>query len=290
MAKVNVFSKTIHFNCGSDRQIFNTSLGDVLEMKVLLSRKDTVKLLILSELMKNPECNQRDIARKLNITPQAVSEHFKELISEEYVRVLHKGFYEVTEKGREWLNQNLLDLHLFTEELLSKIYSSSIVAIAKGSISEGSEVEYWFEDGYIFAREVGSGNGVAMISAKDGEDVLVKPTGMFNPPGKGEILIFRVPMVERGGSRNTDIDSLRKLIKEKRRHIVVALGIEALVSCRKAGVEPIFFGAKNVCVEAAHHGSGVIAVVTETLSEDLIRTLVDEGLNFDVVEGVLQKG
>ncbi|WP_456369580.1 DUF7839 domain-containing protein [Geoglobus sp.] len=259
-------------------------------MKVLLSRKDTVRLLILSELMKNPECNQRDIARKLNITPQAVSEHFKELTSEEFIRVLHKGYYEVTEKGREWLNKSLLDLHLFTEELLSRIYSSSIVAIAMGKISEGSEVEYWFEDGYIFARESDSGNGVAMVSADDGEDVLVKPTGMFNPPGKGEIVIFRVPMIERGGSRSTDIELLRKLIREKRRHIVVALGIEALVSCRKAGVEPIFFGAKNVCVEAAHHGSGVIAVVTETLSEDLIRTLVDEGLSFDVVEGLTQKG
>lgn len=259
-------------------------------MKVLLSRKDTVRLLILSELMKNPECNQRDIARKISVTPQAVSEHFKELIAEEMIRVIHKGYYELTEKGREWLNRNLLDLHLFTQEVLNRVYSSSIVAIAIGRVKNGNKVQYWFEDGFIYAREDSEGNGTALSDAEDGEDVLVKPEGQFTPPSKGEIIAVRVPMVERGGSRNADIELLKKIIKEKRRHIVVALGFEALVSCRKAGVEPIFFGAKNVCIEAAHQGSGVIAVVTESLIEDLIRTLVDENLGFEIVEGHLQKG
>ena len=253
-------------------------------MKVLLSRKETVKLLILSELVKNPECNQRDIAKKLQITPQAVSEHFKELISENLVRVIHKGYYEVTDKGKEWINKNLIDLHLFVENVLDTVFSSSLVAIAHGKIEKESEVEYWFQDGYIFAREMEGGNGFALTSAEDGEDVLIKPSGMFKPPKKGEVLIFRVPIVQRGGSRAVDIQALKNVVRENERYIVIALGIEALVACRKAGVEPIFFGGKNVCVEAAHHGSGVIAVVTETLVEDLIRTLVDEGLRFEVVE------
>ena len=258
-------------------------------MKILLSRKDTVKLLILSELIRNPECNQRDIAKKLKMTPQAISEHFKELVAEDYVKVVHKGFYEVTEKGKEWLNENLLDLHFFTENLLSKIYSSSIVAIAKGSIAQGDRVKYWFEDGFIFAKTGDKGNGEALTDAEDGEDVLIKPTGMFDPPAKGEILIFRVPFIERGGSRNADIERLKEIIKSYQRHIVVAMGVEALISCRKAGVEPIFFGSKSVCVEAAHHGCGVIAVVTETLSEDIMRTLIEENLNFEVIEGIKQK-
>lgn len=258
-------------------------------MKILLSRKDTVKLLILSELVKNPECNQRDIAKKLKMTPQAISEHFKELVAEDLVKVIHKGFYEVTEKGREWLNENLLDLHLFTEDLLKKIFSSAIVAISKGEISQGDKVRYWFENGFIFAKRDDKGNGEALTSAGDGEDVLIKPTGMFDPPEKGDIIIFKIPVVERGGSRSADVEKLKKIIEEKRRHIVVALGVESLVSCRKAGVEPIFFGAKSVCVEAAHHGSGVIAVVTETLSEDLMRTLIEENLNFEVIEGTKQK-
>ena len=96
-------------------------------MKVLLSRKDTVKLLILSELAINKECNQRDIAKKLKLTPQAISEHFKELISEDYVKVIHKGYYELTDKGIDWLTKNLLDLHLYSEELVRKLYSSCLL-------------------------------------------------------------------------------------------------------------------------------------------------------------------
>ncbi|MBE8538690.1 winged helix-turn-helix transcriptional regulator [Geoglobus acetivorans] len=258
-------------------------------MKVLLSRRETVKLLILAELMRNPECNQRDIAKKLSITPQAVSEHFKELVSEELINVVHKGYYVVTEKGKDWLNRNLFDLHMFTEDLISKIYSSSVLALAREGIKEGDTVEYWFEDGFVYVRKSETGNGVATGDAEEGEEVLVKPTGAFTPPQKGEVVIFKVPMVERGGSRAADVEHLEKLIKGKRRHVVVAMGLEALVTCRKAGVEPIFFGAKNVCIEASHHGSGVIAVVTESVMEDLVRTLIEEGISFDIVDGSKQK-
>lgn len=258
-------------------------------MRVLLSRRDTVKLLILSELIKNPECSQREIAKKLMITPQAVSEHFKELIAEGYVEVLHKGYYVISEKGKEWLNRNAMDLHLFTQELIKSLYSSSVMALAVEKISVESKVYYWFENGFVYAKNSEEGNGIALMNADEGEEILIKPIEPPEPPKSGEILVFKVPVIERGGSRNTDIDLLKRIIKEKRRHIVVAVGLEALVACRKSGIEPIFFGGKGVCVEAAHHGSGVIAVVTESMFEDLLRTLIEEKLQFDVVDGTEQK-
>ncbi|MET1123941.1 MAG: winged helix-turn-helix transcriptional regulator [Archaeoglobaceae archaeon] len=259
-------------------------------MNVLLSRRDTIRLLILSELVKNPECNQKDIARKLKLTPQAISEYFKELVADGFVRVVHKGYYEVTKKGEEWMNKALLEIHLFSEELLKKVYSKTVVAIARGDVKEGSGVRYWFEDGFIFAEESGEANGVALTSAKDGEDVLIKPTGGLTPPSKGEIIVVKVPSVAEGGSRRVDISKLSELVRSRSRSIVVAIGVESLVTCRKIRVEPIFFGAKEVAVEAAHHGSGVIIVCTETLLEDLLRTLIDEGLSFEIVEFTLPAG
>ncbi len=253
-------------------------------MNVLLSRRDTIRFLILAELMVNPECNQRDIARKLKLTPQAISEHFKELIGEGYVKVIHKGYYEVTKKGEEWMSRNLMDLHLFSEELLKKLYSRTIVAIAKGEIKENDVVRYWFGEGYVFAERSDDGNGIAMTSAKDGEDVLVKPTGSFEPPAKGEIIVVKVPDVGEGGSRKVDLSSFAELVKNRPTSIVVAIGVEALVTCRKIKVEPIFFGAKEVCIEAAHHGSGVIVACTETMMNDLLRSLIDEGLEFEIKE------
>uniref|UniRef100_A0A7C3VC35 Winged helix-turn-helix transcriptional regulator n=1 Tax=Archaeoglobus fulgidus TaxID=2234 RepID=A0A7C3VC35_ARCFL len=255
-------------------------------MNVLLSRKDTIRLLILSELMVNPECNQRDIAKKLGLTPQAISEHFKEMVSEGFINVIHKGYYEVTEKGEEWMSRNLIELHLFSEELLKKIYSKTVVAIARGKIAEGDSVRYWFEDGYIFAEKNERGNGIALTSAEDGEDILIKPTGSFEPPGKGEIIIVKVPGVAEGGSRKVDLESFKELVKSRPTSTVVAIGIEALVTCRKIRVEPIFFGAKEVCIEAAHHGSGVIVACTEGMLNDLLRSLMEEGLEFEIKEFV----
>ncbi len=258
-------------------------------MNVLLSRKDTIRFLILAELMVNPECNQRDIAKKLKLTPQAISEHFKELIGEGYIRVIHKGYYEVTKKGEEWMSRNLMDLHMFSEELLKKIYSKTIVAIAKGEIRENDAVRYWFGDGYVFAEKSDEANGVALTSASDGEDVLIKPTGTFEPPAKGEIIVVKVPDVGEGGSRKVDLERFRELVKSRPMSIVVAIGVEALVACRKIKVEPIFFGAKEVCIQAAHHGSGVIVACTETMLNDLLRSLIDEGLEFEIKELVKTK-
>ncbi|HDM60155.1 MAG TPA: winged helix-turn-helix transcriptional regulator [Archaeoglobus veneficus] len=255
-------------------------------MKLLLSRKDTMRLLILSELVLNKQSSQRDIARKFSLTPQAISEHFKDLIAEGFVSVIHKGYYEVTEKGVDWLMKNLLDLHLFSEELVKKLFSRSIVALAVGDIEEGRDVLYWFQDGYIYAKEQSGGNGIALMSARNGEDVLIKATSGFEPPKKGEIIVVKVPDVGEGGSRKVDIEAFRQLIKNRPRSIVVAIGVEALVTCRKARVEPIFFGAKEVCVEAAHQGSGVIVACTESLLNDLLRKLIDEELSFEIREFV----
>lgn len=253
-------------------------------MNVLLSRKDTVRLLILCELAKNPECNQRDIANKLQLTPQAISEHFKELVNDGLIKTIHKGFYELTKSGEDWMSKALLDIHVFSEELLKKVYSKTIVAIAKEKIGKGDEVEYWFEDGFIFAKLNKNGNGVALTASESGEEVLIKPTGNLVPPSKGEIVVARVPNVSAGGSRAVELEKLSRIIKSRTKSIVVAIGVEALVTCRKVGVEPIFFGAKEVCIEAAHHGSGVIAVCTENRLDDLLRSLIDEDLKFEMVE------
>ncbi|MDK2795180.1 MAG: putative transcriptional regulator [Archaeoglobaceae archaeon] len=251
---------------------------------ILINKRDVTRLLILSELLLNPQCNQRDIAKKLDLTPQAISEHFKELIAENFVKVIHRGYYELTEKGEEWLSKNLLDLHVFSEELLKRVYSKTLVTIAKGSVKEGDVVKYWFEDGFIFAKKDTEGNGIALTSAEDGEDLLIKPTGIFEAPHKGEIVVVKVPNVGEGGSRKVKLEELKNLVKSRSRSIVVAMGVEALIACRKINLEPIFFGAKEVCIEAAHHGCGVIAVCSEDRLNDLLRSLIEERLKFEIKE------
>lgn len=251
-------------------------------MKVLLSRKDTIKLLILSELITNRECNQRDIATKLKLTPQAISEYFRELISDGFIKTIYKGYYEVTDRGIDWLTKNLFDLHLFSEDLLKKIYSRSLIAIAIGDIKEGDGVSYWFKNGLIYCSSNGKPNAIALTSAKDGEEVLIKPTEEFKPPERGKVFILKVPDVCEGGSRKVNIETIKETIDKNPEAVVVALGVEALVACRKVGVEPIFFGAREVCVESAHHGCDVIVVCTESLIDDMLRRLIEENIAFEI--------
>jgi len=251
-------------------------------MKVLLNRRDTIKLLILSELVIRKSCNQRDIAEKLHLTPQAVSEYFKELIAEGLVRVIQKGYYEATDRGIDWLTKNLFDLHMFSEDLLKKIYSHSLIAIAIGEVKAGDKVYYWFENGLIYCKVSNNANGIALISANDGEELLIKPIEGFKPPTRGKIIIIKVPDISEGGSRRVDINKLKDLVKKYR--IVVAIGVEALVCCKKAGVNPIFFGGKEACIEAAHHGCNVIVVCTESLLDDLLRKIMNENLKFEILQ------
>jgi len=249
-------------------------------MRVLLSRRDTIRLLILAELITNKNINQREIANRLNLTPQAISEYFKELTSEGLVRVIQKGFYEITEKGIDWLVKNLFDLHLFSEDLLKRIYSYSLVAIAVGEIRKGDEVRYWFDKGLIYCTKDENPNSIALTTAEDGEEVLIKPKEEFKPPEKGRVTVFKVPDVCQGGSRAVDLKILREFVAKA--DVVVALGVEGLISCRKVGVEPVFFGAKDACVESAHHGCNVVVVCTESLIDDMLRRLIDEDIPFEV--------
>jgi len=250
-------------------------------MKVLLSRKDTIKLLILSELVLR-SCNQRDIALRLGLTPQAISEYFKELVADGLVKTLQKGYYEVTEKGVQWLTKNMFDLHMFSEDVLKRVYSKSVVAIAVGDVSEGDDVRYWFKNGLVFCSKDDNPNAKALTSARDGEEVLIRPYKDLKPPKKGKVVVLKVPYVCEGGSRKADVGLIKRAVRENPEAAVVALGVEALVACKKAGVEPVFLGAREVCVESVHHGKDVIVVCTENLIDDLLRRLVEEDIAFEV--------
>ncbi len=250
-------------------------------MDVLLSRKDTMKLLILCQLLNR--LNQREIARRLNLTPQAISEYFKDLMAEEFISSGRDG-YEITDKGLYWLIKNLFNLHVFTEELLKKLYSTSLVAIATESLKKGDNVFYWFRNGLIYCKKVEkNSNAIALMDADRDEEVLIKPF-VFKPPKKGRALIVEVPDVIHGGSRTLDLSKLKDL-----KGLPVALGIEALIVCKKLGINPIFFGAKEACIESVHHGCDVIVFCTRSLMSDLIRRLIEEEIEFEILRAYHDK-
>ena len=68
--------------------------------QVLRNKNLATKFQILVEIAANqPSIQQRDIAQRLNITPQAISEYIKELIKEGSLTSEGRSRYKVTTEG-----------------------------------------------------------------------------------------------------------------------------------------------------------------------------------------------
>jgi len=74
--------------------------------QILQSKNLATKFQILLEIAASQSnIQQKNIAEKLNITPQAVSEYVKELISDGWLASQGRSRYKVTKEGVDWILQ-----------------------------------------------------------------------------------------------------------------------------------------------------------------------------------------
>ncbi len=84
-----------------------------LPMPILRSKRDVSRFQILVEITEHqPGIRQQEIATKLGVTPQAVSEYIRELADEGMVSANRRGNYEMTKAGIEWVLENAEVLEL----------------------------------------------------------------------------------------------------------------------------------------------------------------------------------
>jgi len=254
---------------------------------ILRSKKEITKFQILVEIAAHqPDVMQREIADKIGITPQAVSEYIKDLVSDGFLYSDGRVRYRVTKKGVEWVLERALELKKYARYVMEDIVShvSVATAIARGKFTKGRKVMLWMENGLLYAGTgEGEVTGITISDAEDGEDVGVTDLkGMISFPPVN-ITVCKVPRVERGGSRSVDYDMLKKHAMNK--PYIAALGVEALISLRKINVQPnILFGAKESVVEAAFHGLSSLVVSVDEEVPSLLNRLESEGLNYEVVD------
>ncbi len=255
-------------------------------MDVLKSKKTAMKFMIMRELaFFTPTPNQKEIAEKLGVTPQAISEYFRELVEEGLITVRGRGDYEVTGKGLDWLSHQARDLFRFSEDTFKRIISKIpvIVAICKESISEGEPVELSVEDGIVYAYPHENGSCRALTSGDQGDEIAVKSLSPEIPLKKGRVIIIKVPDAIEGGSKKLNLKKLKEFVEENRNLFCAAFGVESLVALRKAGIEPIFFGSRETVVEAAHHGVSSILLCVESGLPGVIKKLEEENIQFTIV-------
>ena len=254
---------------------------------ILRSKKESTKFQILVEITAHqPDVRQKEIADKIGVTPQAVSEYIKELVSEGLLFSDGRVRYRVTKKGIEWVLERAQELKKYARFVMEDIVShvSVATAIANESLVKGQKVTMWMDNGLLYAG-VGDGDvtGQVMSDAHRGEDVGVTDLKGMIGLSPVNITICKVPRVERGGSRSVNYEMLKKHSKDK--PYIAALGVEALMSLRKINIEPnIMFGAKESVVEAAFHGLSSLVVSVDEQVPSLLSRLESEGLNYEVFD------
>src|SRR4030065_1687345 len=107
--------------------------------QILKSKNLATKFQIMVEIAAHqPNIQQKDIAPRLGITSQAVSEYIKELMKDGWLSSEGRSRYKVTREGGDWILQMSRQLHSyawFVSKAVADI--STTTAIADSDLSAG---------------------------------------------------------------------------------------------------------------------------------------------------------
>ena len=110
-------------------------------MKEFKKRGALTHFQILSEICKqNPNLKQKDLAKTLDITIQAVSENIKVLIEEGYITSKDgRSPYKITQKGIDKVKKDAIVLRKYSDSVLETMNHFKTVwpAIAADKLKEG---------------------------------------------------------------------------------------------------------------------------------------------------------
>ena len=138
-------------------------------VEILRNKNLATRFQILVEIAANqPDVRQKYIARRLGITPQAISDYIKQLLKEGLILAEGRLRYRVSIKGVDWVLRQLKETAEYlasVEEVVSNVKVSA--AIAGGNLRRGQTVGLVMKDGLLVAtKDPGDGaTGVAVSDA-----------------------------------------------------------------------------------------------------------------------------
>lgn len=236
---------------------------------------------------RQPSVQQKDVARELGITVQAVSERMKELVAAGLVVSRSRASYSVTPSGVDWLLRHARELQSYSERLARIVRDISVTAaVADADLIDGQRVSLRMSDGLLRARPWTEGepaSGVVTAGAGVGDDVGITRIEGVIPLVVAEVAVATLPAVQDGGSRRADTARLRLLAK--RSSLVAAVGAESVVVLRLAGVEPVYrFAATEAILEAASSGIPCLLVCSEADLSRVSERLAAAEVPFSVID------
>ena len=260
-------------------------------VEILRNKNLATKFQILVDIANSgPNIQQRDIAKRLDITPQAVSDYIKQLVEEGLIASDGRSKYRVTSEGVNWVIKVLRELSNYSTFIEQAITNISVcAAIADVNITKGQTVGLEMREGLLFATDKvgGEAKGIACSDATAGEDLGVSNIEGIVNLEIGKVTILKMPGIQRGGSKMVDINRLKARIGSRR--LVGTIGIEAIVALRKLGVRPAYnYGVTEAAIEAAKSGLFPLVLCVDDEASGLIRKLEEENIDYELID--LRKG
>ncbi|HCP60056.1 MAG TPA: Crp/Fnr family transcriptional regulator, partial [Dehalococcoidia bacterium] len=118
---------------------------------ILRNKNVATRFQILAEIAAGqPDIQQKDIARRLNITPQAVSDYIKRLLKEGLLTSAGRSQYRVSNEGVDWMLRHLKELQEYLEVVGKAVSNIKVsAAIAGCNLSRGQTVGLVMREGLL---------------------------------------------------------------------------------------------------------------------------------------------
>ena len=256
-------------------------------VEILRNKNLATRFQILVEVANSgPNIQQRDIAKRLDVTPQAISDYIRQLAKEGLLASDGRSRYKVTNDGVNWIIKVLRELRSYNDFIEKAITNISVcTAVADANLAKGQTVGLEMKGGLLFATDrAGRGaRGIAASDAKKGEDIGVTNVEGIVTLRIGKVTILRVPNIQKGGSGKVDLGRLQSEING--RPIIGAIGIEALIALRQVDTKSYYFyGVKEAAIEAANSGLQPLVVCVEDETPGLINRLEAENISYELID------
>lgn len=223
---------------------------------ILRDRTRITRLLILREFTERPRTPLRDVAGRLGVTVQAVSQHVQAMEEAGLVRA-DDGTREPTAAGVQALQEGLADLKRAVDEAVAALARVDVTAAVAGTpLREGDAVGLFMEGGELVARAAtpSASRGRAVHAAKAGEEVAVRDLVGVVDLKPGRITVLELPTAAEGGGRVVAARELKAYLREHRVAFdrVAATGVGGRLLAKRAGLGPDVVHAP---VDAAFHAA-----------------------------------
>lgn len=259
-------------------------------MKVFKKKGELTRFQILAEIAKTqPHLRQKDIAKKLGISIQAVSENIKSLTDDGFVEIRGDTIrYHITKRGIEKLKKEAADLRKYADEVSETMntYKSIWPAIAEDDLEEGEKVWLKMENGILYAtKHETPASAEVLQDAQKGDDVALTNLEGTIELKAGDVTIIRLPPINKGGSRACNLEKVHEIYKRGFDRVGV-MGTISRAVADKLMISPDFeFATPYATVAASKKGLKVLVFAVGKMTNSITGKLDEEGIHY-IIEDV----